>query len=145
MVRRSYDEYRDRYLPKMSDIQVHNDFLTILDWVKDKPGYETDIMELASVLAGDEPATRAEVMRAVGASLVMTSWPGAIGTVFFEIRSENGDTHSIDRVPQDALDGKVAYVLEATGEVISDLPSRLIPRIRVDDFEPSSDAIPGMR
>lgn len=137
MERKSFDQYYDTYAPKMSDIPVHNDFLQILDWVKDKPGHETGIMEIATVLAGDRDPTTDDVFRAVGVSVVLCSWPGAIGNIFFEVTSESGDAHPVEHVPQDALDGRAPYVLEATGEVIADLPSRLVPRIRIADFEPS--------
>ena len=137
--RKSFDQYYDAYATRMSDIPVHNDFRQILDWVKNKPGYETGIMEIATVLAGDGSPTTDDVRRAVGVSVVLCSWPGAIGNIFFEVMTESGDAHPVENVPQDAMDGKAPYVLEATGEVIADLPARLVPRIRIADFQPSHD------
>ncbi|NTF18155.1 hypothetical protein G6L37_07030 [Agrobacterium rubi] len=138
MSRQSFDEYRDLYMSKMTDIPVHNDFVLILDWVKDKPRHETCIAELASVLGGASDPSGDDVGRALGVATILTSWPGAVGTMFFEVISEDGTRYPVEKVPREALEGHVTYVLEATGEIISDLPSRLVPRIRIADFEPSA-------
>ena len=70
---------------------------------------------------------------------ILTSWPEAIGDLFFEVRSADGSLYPVYKLPQEALDGHVPYVLEATGETIEDFPSSAYVRIRIADFVPTVD------
>lgn len=135
----SFDHYYDNYVSKLSDIPIHNNFRKVLDWVKDKPGRVTSINELASVISGDEVPDDDAVRDAIGVTGILTAWPEALGDIFFEVKSQDGGLYPVDRVPQEAVDGTAAYVLEATGETIEDFPSNALVRIRIADFEPSLD------
>jgi hypothetical protein len=137
MERLPFDYYHDNYVSKMTDIPIHNNFRKVLDWVKDKPGQITCISELASVISGEDKPDNDAVRAAMGAATILTAWPESLGAIFFEVMSEDGGLYSVDRVPQEAVDGTAPYVLEATGETIEDFPSRALVRIRIVDFEPT--------
>jgi hypothetical protein len=144
MSRLPFDHYYDYYAAKLDDIPIHNDFKKVLEWLSDKPGHVTHYGELACVLGDTTNPGAEDLQRAVGAMVILTTWPQSLGTVFFEVVSADGSLYPVDKVPQEALDGKAPYVLEATGETIEDLPSSLRPLIRIADFEPrpALDEIP---
>lgn len=135
----SFDHYHDNYVSKLSDIPIHNNFRKVLDWVKDKPGHITSISELARVISGEEAPSDDAMRAAMGTVVILTTWPEALGDIFFEVKSQDGGLYPVDRVPQEAVDGTAPYVLEATGETIEDFRSSALVRIRIADFEPSLD------
>jgi hypothetical protein len=140
MMTKSFDHYYDHYTSHMSDIQLHNDFRKVLDWVKDKPGHVTSFSELASVISGQETPDDDANRTAVGVTVMLTTWPEALGEICFEVVAEDGAIYPVTNLTQEMIEGEAPYVIRETGEVVEDFPSRAIPRIRIADFEPAIES-----
>ena len=146
---RDFSEYRDYYAPKMENHPLGEDFLTLLEWVSDKPGEVIGYTDIAKAVTGREDLDTLDhetFSRILPLSVMLSTWSMPLANVFFVVKDAQGCYHDVDTVDQETTEGKRPYVIPATGETVEDFPSNAYPRFRLADFTlPTPMAAPGPR
>jgi hypothetical protein len=135
MTTTTFEDLYDYFAPKMDGTPVHNDFMTVMDWLADRPGELLSFGDLAKILTGGNLDADA-LERVVPVSIVMTTWSRQVADVVFMVKDSGGRFHEVPEVDPAQLEGKRPFVIADTGEVIECFLENAYPHLRVRNFEP---------
>lgn len=136
-----FSHYRDFYEPKMVNHPLGTEFLSVLDWLADKPCHEFGYQDIARAVFGSEDLVADGLLHKVlPLAVMMTTWAQPVAKLFFLVKDSSGKFHEPTNLDSDVIDGKMPFVVPETGEVIADFAENAYVRFRAADYAPESRA-----
>lgn len=132
----TFDQYYAHFEDFWGKIPQWDDVKAVLEWVRERPGAELSVGEVARIFA-PEGGGEGRALRVIA---VLTSGSVSIAEPFFKVRGTDGTLHAVGLVDREVWAGNRPYVIEQTGEIVERFDENAFPYIRFAEFEPSPPA-----